>query len=109
MDKYQNNGQIPKNTKVNLTIFMINLIDIAIVGGLGFVGLKITSVLPYRPLPAIFVVVLFIILGFLLVLKTPMAPKMRNWHVLVNALLMDRNMYFPIKTEGGQHEKEKNN
>lgn len=99
MDKYNQNGRIPKNTKVSMTIFMINLLDLAVVGGLGFVGLKMSEILRLSPLFSILNIGFSIILGIVLVVRTPAAPQIRNIFVIYNALKMNRKKYFPIKFE----------
>ena len=105
MDKYDRYGRIPKNTRVGMTIFMVSIVDIAVVGGLGFIALKLSEKLAFSPLFALLNILVAVILGLALVIRTPAAPKTRNTRVIYSVLKMDRKKYFPVRLEEGRKQK----
>lgn len=96
MDKYQQNGKIPKNTKVGLTIFGISLVDLLSVFGMAFLGMQIGKSLGFAIGFQVLFIIVMAVTGLLLVIRTPASPKLRNWKVIVNVLKMNRNKYYPI-------------
>lgn len=99
LDKYEQRGRMPKNTRVNMTLWMLSVVDIAIVGGLGFLGFKIGEMLSFSFLFQVIITILNVIIGIGLVMRTNAAPKTRTWRVLVNAVKMNQTKYFPIRVE----------
>ena len=88
---------IPKSTKVTMTLWGINIFDIAAVAMGDFVGIWLAN---YFNTTFIFKVILFIvgpILAILLIMRTPYQPRVRNWKVLFSVLAQDRKNYYPIR------------
>ncbi|WP_288646406.1 AtpZ/AtpI family protein [uncultured Lactobacillus sp.] len=88
---------IPKSTKVTMTLWGINIFDIAAVAMGVFVGIWLAN---YFNTTFIFKVILFIvgpILAILLIMRTPYQPRVRNWKVLFSVLAQDRKNYYPIR------------
>lgn len=88
---------IPKSTKVTMTLWGFNVLDI---GGLAlglFAGLGLSNMFQVGPILKTIFIVLGVVTALLLVMRTPLAPKNRNWKVLFSVLTQDKGHYYPIR------------
>lgn len=94
----------PKRIKATLTIIGFSIIDLAVIGGGGLLGMNLTANANIPLLLKILILISFPSFALLLVMRTPLQPKVRNWRVLICCLREDRRKYYPLLVE----RKEKN-
>lgn len=89
----------PKQIKASLTIIGFSLIDLLAVGGSALVGLKLTANINVPFFLKVLILLSFPFFALLLVMRTPLQPKVRNWRVLISCLKEDRKKYYPLLVE----------
>lgn len=89
----------PKQIKASLTIIGFSLIDLLAVGGGALVGLKLSANINVSFSLKVLILLSFPFFALLLVMRTPLQPKVRNWRVVISCLKEDRKKYYPLLVE----------
>lgn len=101
-NRYQaliNSMSIPKSTKVSMTLWGINIIDLAVIVGGVFIGLAISKRFDTNAIVKIALVAITTLTSLLLIMRTKYQRKVRNIVVLKSILTQDKGHYYPIKIE----------
>lgn len=101
-NRYQaliNSMSIPKSTKVSMTLWGINIIDLAVIAGGFFAGLAISKRFDTNARVKVALVAITALTSLLLIMRTKYQRKVRNIIVLKSVLTQDKGHYYPIKLE----------
>lgn len=106
MDKYTQRSMVmPRTTKVNLTLFMFNIIDLIIVFASLMIGIRVASALPINVVFQILIALLSVVIGIFSASRAKTNPGIRNWKNVIWAFAEDRSKYYPINLEPRKGEK----
>ncbi|CAM3194969.1 hypothetical protein SAMN04487792_1626 [Lactobacillus bombicola] len=103
MDKYQN-ILIPKSTNVAIKMFLIDMLDLLFLFIGGMAGNQLSFMFNLQAIWQMILSGYGVIIAILLIMRTSLAPKMRNYRVLLAILRQDENKYYPLFLEGSNNE-----
>lgn len=99
MDKYQK-IMIPKSTNVSIKIFFLDMFDVFALFIGGMAGQQVSFLFNLQPTWQLVLTAFGVVVGILLVMRTPLAPKIRNYRVLLSIMRQDQSKYYPLFLEG---------
>lgn len=89
----------PKNSKQEIKLWAFYLMDIAVVAASFMIASLLVKILNLSGVLSIAFEGLFVICGIYLCIQSPTHPTQRNYVVLKNMFLWDRNNYHQIDEE----------
>ncbi|WP_278414523.1 DUF5592 family protein [Lactobacillus taiwanensis] len=90
---------IPRTTKVVVTVFMFNIVDLLIVFFVTMFGVKLSSAIPANPIFKLLMVLASLMVGIFCTSRSIKNPGIRQWKTVIWAITEDRGKYYPIRYE----------
>lgn len=99
LEEIHKSMRIPKNIRASLTIIGFSIIDLGVVGGGVVLAVQLAAQFSVPFWLKALTLMSMPILALMLVMRTPLQPKTRNWRVLICALTEDKKKYYPLLVE----------
>lgn len=99
LEEIHKSMRIPKNIRASLTIIGFSIIDLAVVGAGAVLAVQLAAQFSVPFWCKTLTIISIPVFALMLVMRTPLQPKTRNWRVLVCALTEDRKKYYPLLVE----------
>lgn len=99
LEEIHKSMRIPKNIRASLTIIGFSIIDLGVVGAGAVLAVQLAAQFSVPFWLKALTIISMPVFALMLVMRTPLQPKTRNWRVLVCALTEDKKKYYPLLVE----------